>query len=191
MTRTEYVKKLAELYYLANMSDTEDKPDWMTGDESAVHCQAFDQIVRHMGLSDIWGNILEGDCLDQVEPEPHLDTAKVGDGLTEVGYTDRKACTIVARTATTILYQRDKATLLNGANSGEADALVCHPGGFAAHVEGTQRYHIERDPNAGVQKATRRVLKDGTVVWKRSGWPTRSPGGQVVPGRHEFYDFNF
>ena len=29
MTKQEYVRKLAELYYEANMSDTEHKPDWI------------------------------------------------------------------------------------------------------------------------------------------------------------------
>ena len=66
MTKQEYVRKLAELYYEANMSDTEHKPDWMKGHECSTHCQAFDLIVRDMGLSDLWGNLVEGDCYDQI-----------------------------------------------------------------------------------------------------------------------------
>jgi hypothetical protein len=72
MTKIEYVKLLAKVYYAANMSDATDvdgtsiAPDWMKGDECSVHCRAIDKIVCDMGLSEIWGNIIEGDCLDQI-----------------------------------------------------------------------------------------------------------------------------
>ena len=69
MTKREYVEALAKLYYAANLSDTEYKLPWQNGDESAVHCHAFDKIVHDLGLSDIWGNIIEGDCLDQIDRE--------------------------------------------------------------------------------------------------------------------------
>ena len=68
MTKQEYVRKLAELYYIANLSDSDSpqRPDWLRGDECSIHCQALDSIVRDMGLSDIWGNLLEGDCFDRI-----------------------------------------------------------------------------------------------------------------------------
>lgn len=64
MTKREYVEALAKVYYVANMSDTENRKEWQKIDDSAIHCQAIDKIVRDMGLSEIWGNIIEGDLLD-------------------------------------------------------------------------------------------------------------------------------
>jgi|21_taG_2_1085346.scaffolds.fasta_scaffold04838_5 hypothetical protein len=68
ISKIDYVKKLAAVYYAANLSDSdsEDRPDWMHGDECTVHCRAIDRIVEDMGLSEIWCNIIEGDCLDQI-----------------------------------------------------------------------------------------------------------------------------
>ena len=66
MTKREYVEMLAKLYYQANLSDSDRAEGWQHKTDSAVHCQAFDQIVRHMGLSSIWANILEGDLLDEI-----------------------------------------------------------------------------------------------------------------------------
>lgn len=120
-----------------------------------------------------------------------LDNAKIGDGATRNGYSDRQAGTIIARTAKTITWQRDKATLLNGVNSGEADALKFSPGGFCGHTSGRQRWAYESDPNGQVVKLSRRVLRSGEVVWKECGWRTKSPGGTFSAGRHEYYDYNF
>lgn len=125
-----------------------------------------------------------------------LDDAKIGDGATFTIYSDRHAGTIVKRTATTIWWQADEATLLNGVNSGEPDALKAYPGGFAAHVEGVQRYEYKRNPDAPIQKFTRREVRDHAnvlkrIVWKQSGHGTRSPGCVLTAGRHEHYDYNF
>jgi hypothetical protein len=51
-------------------------------------------------------------------------TPKVGDGATILRHSDSHACTIVAvsKSGRTITLKRDKATLLNGPKSGEADA---------------------------------------------------------------------
>ena len=56
MTRTEYFTKLAELYKIANMSDSDNpqRPDWLKGNECEAHCQAFDKIAHDMGLSECW-----------------------------------------------------------------------------------------------------------------------------------------
>lgn len=119
---------------------------------------------------------------------------KVGDGATYTTYSDSKACTIieVRRNGRELVLQRDKATLLNGVNSGEPDALKCYPGGFAAHFEGTQRYAYERDPNGQTFRVSKRTLKNGNVVWKLVGHPTKSPGcSATLSGRHEHYDYNF
>jgi hypothetical protein len=99
--------------------------------------------------------------------------------------------TIIKRTAKTITAQRDKATLLNGMNSDAEDALMADVGGFAAHVTGRQRYEYEADPEGGVYKFSRRVLKSGQVRWVLCGHPSGSPGNSASGGRNEFYDYNF
>jgi hypothetical protein len=130
---------------------------------------------------------------------------KVGDGMTIHGYSDAHAYTVIAVTACTIKLQRDKATLLNGANSGEADALKFSPGGFVGHTSGTQRYAYERDTNGEI--VTARLAKKPARIWTKDAGEEYAPGqraygyvekpaftarGQTVTeGRHEHYDFNF
>ncbi len=108
----------------------------------------------------------------------------VGDGATVVLYSDRHAYTVVAvsKSGKTITLQRDKATLLNSAGSGEPDALVFEPGGFAGHTSGVQRWAYEEDEDGKTIKASLR--KDGR-------WRVSKSGERVKPGRHEHYDFNF
>lgn len=103
----------------------------------------------------------------------------VGDGATVCGYSDRDAYTVIKRTAKTLTIQEDKSTLLNGFESGEKDALVCHQGGFCGHVEGTQRYSYEANP------------KGLTVVARltKKGWKVN--GSRVVAGRSHHHDYNF
>ena len=89
------------------------------------------------------------------------------------------------------MIQRDKVNLLNGPSSGEPDALVSYPGGFAAHIEGVQRWSIEPDPNGKTVEVSRRRMKNGDYVWVEVGHPTKG-GNRVVFGRRaEHYDFNF
>jgi hypothetical protein len=114
----------------------------------------------------------------------------VGEGATKHLYSDSHAYTVerVSPSGKTAWIRRDKATLLNGPDSGEPDALKVYPGGFAAHTTGVQRYRYEPDPDGKLVKVTRR--QNGR--WKVSGWPTRSPGGVVTFGhRREHYDYNF
>jgi len=115
----------------------------------------------------------------------------VGDGVTHTLWTDRKAATVVRVTPKSVTVRYDKAVLLNGAESGEEDALTVHVGGFAAHVEGEQRYSYEPDPEGRTFKFTRRVRKNGKVVYKVAGHGTNSPGNELVPGRHAHYDYNY
>ena len=126
------------------------------------------------------------------------ETPKVGQGATFCTYTDCKACTVikVSRSGKQVTLQRDKATLLNGPTSGEPDALVQIPGGFAAHTSGTQRYSYEPDPDGKIIKVSKRTYKNGhgetIVVWKEVGHRTNSPGCTATfNGRHEYYDYNF
>lgn len=128
--------------------------------------------------------------MNQIETNP-LDTAVVGDEATYCSYADRTAGHIISRTAHRIQWQAGKAKLLNGAGSGEPDALKCSPGGFCGHVSGTQRWSIEKDPNGRISTFTRRTRPNGEVVWKLSGHPTQSPGGSLIDGHHHHYEYNF
>ena len=71
MTKREYIESLARLYYVANLadSDSEAREQWLKGHEAALHCQAFDKVVRDLGLSECWPNLIEGDFT----PEEYLD----------------------------------------------------------------------------------------------------------------------
>jgi hypothetical protein len=113
-------------------------------------------------------------------------TPIVGDGATVYRWSDAQAFTVVkvGKNGKTAYLQRDRATLVNGVNSGEPDALVAHAGGFAAHVAGRQRWTYEADPEGLVVRVALRA--DGT-------WRTKGPHGEVVRFgvRAEHYDFNF
>lgn len=109
-------------------------------------------------------------------------------------WTDSYACTVesVSASGKTITLRRDKAVLLNGVNSDAADKLQCSPGGFAAHVSGTQRYSYEPNPNGELFKATLRTRRDGSTCWKQVGVGTYQQGGNVYLGiRNENRDINF
>jgi len=114
---------------------------------------------------------------------------KVGDGVTIHGYSDSRSHTVIAvsKGGKKITLQRDKVKLLNGANSGEPDALKVYPGGFAAHVEGVQRWDCQSDPNGTITVATLR--QDGR--WRQRGSSLRDRCGLVTEGRDEHYDYNF
>lgn len=100
-----------------------------------------------------------------------------GDGATLRRGTDGHACTVIAASASgrTITLQRDKAT------RDPAWKPDTHPGGFLGHTvnNSEQRWTYEPDPDGVTFKA--RVTRRG---WSANGTP-------VVPGRHEFYDYNF
>ena len=129
---------------------------------------------------------------------------KVGDGATVHGYSDAAAYTVLKVTRTTVTLQRDKATLLNGTQSGEPDALTFTPGGFCGHTEGRQRYKYEANPEgeiivAHLKKSPRKVsLPCGE--WEEVNGSLRTQklepfvafkSSRVTPGRFEHYDFNF
>lgn len=118
---------------------------------------------------------------------PYDITAKVGEGVTMLYFSDRHAGTIidVSPSGKTVRVQRDTATLLNGPDSGEPDALVFHAGGFCGHMTGVQRYAYAPDPDGAIYTFTLR--KNGRYVRKGE-----SVGGcRLVSGRSESYDYNF
>lgn len=105
----------------------------------------------------------------------------VGEGATCHGYSDARAYTVIAVTAKSVTLRRDKATLMNGVNSGAPDALSFSAGGFCGHTSGTQRYEYAQDEAGGT--VTARLRKNGK--WVTTG------GERVTTGRGEYYDFNF
>lgn len=48
MKKSEFAKKLAELYTEANKSDSIDRPYWMPTDACSTWCQAFDVVAREL-----------------------------------------------------------------------------------------------------------------------------------------------
>ena len=121
----------------------------------------------------------------------------VGGGATYTIATDSHACTVERVDLRNgkpwrVVLRRDTATLLNGADSGEADALKFEAGGFIGHTSGRQRYAYTPDPDGQVITVTRREFKGGLAKWKVVGHGSKSPGcGARFGVRAEHYDYNF
>lgn len=117
-------------------------------------------------------------------------TVQVGQAVTHTLWTDSNVYHVVEvqKNGRTLVLREAKATLLNGANSGEADALHFSPGGFCGHTSGVQRWDVQPDPNGRLMVATWRA-KAGR--YKMRGDRTNSPGGSIHPGAYPHYDFNF
>jgi len=120
--------------------------------------------------------------------------SKVGDGATINMYSDSKACTIVAISDKRITVQYDDVKLLNGAKSGEPDALVFDVGGFSAHCSGRQRWETTPNPEGGKVTYSLRKWNDyknePVMRWAPVG-SKRHEGSGLTEGRHHHYDFNF
>lgn len=117
---------------------------------------------------------------------------RVGQGATYSLASDCYAGTIVhvfggPHRPRRVLWQRDKAVLMNGPCSGTPDALKVHPGGFCANVVGGQRWEYEPDPDG--EKIMFTLRNNGT--WKKVGTRTTEPGFVLYVGnRHEHHDYN-
>lgn len=119
---------------------------------------------------------------------PHL--FKVGDKATHTLHTDRRAGYIVSVSPNgkTVWFAEAQAKLLNGANSGEPDALEFTPGGYVGHTSGTQRWEVAEVPMDGyLGKFTLR----SNNRWKVSGGGTYTPGNTLNAGHSPYYDFNY
>jgi hypothetical protein len=104
------------------------------------------------------------------------------------GYTDVYPATVISRTEKRLVVREDKGELLNGANSGEPDAMKCYPGGFAAHFEGKQRWDIQEDPNGRTVTFT---WREKAGKWAMKGSDPKTQGGKLMEGWRKFHDFNF
>lgn len=116
-----------------------------------------------------------------------MTTPVVGMGGSIRHYSDCQACTVIACTDKRVTVQLDTAILLNGINSGVADALVQYPGGFAAHTSGVQRWEFAPNPAGDTQVFTLR--KNGQ--WVAEGEPMKGGTWLTIGYRHHHYDFNF
>ncbi|MFA7332452.1 MAG: hypothetical protein WC326_15390 [Candidatus Delongbacteria bacterium] len=113
---------------------------------------------------------------------------QVGDPVTRSGYCDCHAGYVIQiNAARTKLAMKDgDARLLNGAGSGEPDALHFSPGGFCGHTSSTQRWEIKPSNLARVTVFTLR--KNGR--WIETGL-AQNQGRQLCAGHHHHHDFNF
>ena len=113
----------------------------------------------------------------------------VGQGCSLPRYTDVDAAHVVevSKDGKKVAVTLDKATLLNGFKSGEPDALVSHPGGFCAHVEGVQRYNLEAQPDG--PKIWFTLRKNGR--WVQVGQPMNGTSQQLSPNHRHYHDYNF
>ncbi len=113
----------------------------------------------------------------------------LNEGATIIGYSDRRACTVVTVNVkgTLAVLREDKADLLNGPDSGEPDALKVFPGGFAAHWQGVQRWATEPNPEGVEHTITKR--KDGE--WREKGDHSKTGARYIFGVRDHFYDYNF
>lgn len=118
-------------------------------------------------------------------------TFKVGDKATHTIYTDARAgyITKVSPNGKTVEFVEAKATLLNGANSSEPDALTFSPGGFVGHTEGIQRWDVAAAPIEGMKPLKFSLRGNGR--WKIAGGSAHSPGNSLKPGHYPYYDHNF
>jgi hypothetical protein len=101
-----------------------------------------------------------------------------GDGATIHGWTDKMACTVIARPSRArMILQRDRVEIV-------ADRRTFIPGGFAAHCPNPSAvdYAYSPDPEGVTFVATLR--KDGS-------WRLRGSTSRVTAGRREYYDVNF
>lgn len=102
---------------------------------------------------------------------------EVEDGVTICLYSDRHAATVIRKTKTTITVRRDKAIR----DPNFKPEFI--PGGFCAHCtnQDEQTYTYERDPQGNVS----------TFYWSEKFGRWQRESITLMPGRHEFYDYNF
>lgn len=124
-----------------------------------------------------WASYVDGLEIEKAYMAYFRENAQVGDGVTVHLWSDAHAYTIIKRTRNTLTLRRCKATLVKDWKP----EFV--PGGFSATCinSGDQRWIYEEDEDGSVVKAHWSDLHgfrvDGCCI--------------VVPGRHEYYDYNF
>ena len=119
---------------------------------------------------------IDGSFMDRWH-EYFRDNAEVGDGATLCLWSDREAYTIIKRTPQSLTLRRCKATLKPDF---KPDFV---PGGFCGTVinQYEQDYDYEEDENGRIIKA----------YWSKKLGRFRNGSCTVIPGRREYFDFNF
>lgn len=117
------------------------------------------------------------DALERQVRKEERREIEVGDGCTVCLYSDREAYTVIRKTKTMIVLQRDKAIK----DPNFKPEWV--PGGFSAVClnQEDQAYTYEADPDGRQIKA----------YWSENDGCYKHQGCRVINGRHEFYDYNF
>jgi hypothetical protein len=128
--------------------------------------------------------------MSQTTTKADPSTIAIGDLMTYLIHTDRNVYEVVAVEGggKKLTLRACRMTLLNGADSGEPDALKVFPGGFAAHTTGVQRWSVEPDPDGHEVVVT---YRPAVGRWKVLGNPTRGRGCHFTPGSRPFRDFNY
>ena len=126
---------------------------------------------------------------------------KVGDLATICYHSDCVVHEVIAKSAKSVTLRECKATLLNGVNSGELDALQFEAGGFSGHTSGNQRYDVVSDPEGHVVVARLRKRPRHIPLpcgkWKDDKTCKLAPdfriasGARLIQGSHQFSDYNF
>ena len=121
--------------------------------------------------------LIDMDEMIQKYNEYFKENATVGDGATVCMWTDREAYTIIKRTAQTLTLRRCKTTL----KPEFKPEIIAH--GFVGTVinQHEQDYDYEENENGRIMKAH----------WSKKYGEFRCGSNSVVPGRHEFYDYNY
>lgn len=118
-------------------------------------------------MAKIW----TGSMINAIQGQPHLfPTMKVGDGMTELLYSDRHAHTVVEvlNDGKVLKVQRDHAKRIDKNGMSES-----------------QTYSYEPRPDAPVQTL---AWDEKQGCFREKPWTKR--GGRFVPGRQEYYDFS-
>ena len=105
---------------------------------------------------------------------------QVGDQCHWRIYSDIEPCTVIKRTATTVVVRTNRCELV------KAPAMV--PGGFAAVVTENAKWHICSDFE---DRSPLTFSKRKNGLWMLSGSETRSPGNVLCAGWHKYYDYGF
>lgn len=111
-------------------------------------------------------------------------SVQVGDLVNYSVGSDLFPAVVISLTPKRLKVRTMKATLLNGVNSGEPDALEFSPGGFVGHTSGTQRWDITEDEDGTVRAFSWREKKG---QWRMTGFDN----SRLYVGVRHNYDFNF
>jgi len=116
---------------------------------------------------------------------------KPGDAVSWAHGSDVLSGTVSRVTGNAVYVVEDNAKLLNGVESGAADALHFEPGGFVGHTSGTQRYHYRPGTGPELAFTARRALGGSFKERGTSSRGSMRGWGILFHGRSKHRDYNF